>query len=185
MITKTCKILAVACSFCAFAYTTASANVSVEETANGATTVAATNNQQTNIVSTIVSGGTTTVRITSVSTTGPATPTTFSISVPSGGLNPNGVQAGGTVTITTSGGGTVTGTVNADGSITVPIEGGGSVTVDADTGATIEVNYLDGFDATLRLGDVVLGAVPRSQYFWSNFCARCTSWGREDFGFLQ
>ena len=148
MVNNAFKLIATSFVFGAFAFSPAQANVSVEETANGATTVAATNNQQTNIVSTIVSGGTTTVRITSVSTTGPATPTTISITVPTGGIVvPAGATVGTPVVVQTSAG-PVTGTVDANGNIVIPIEGGGSATINPATGETIEVNYLGGSDST-------------------------------------
>lgn len=149
MMTDTRKTVAIAFVFSMFAFAPASANVADEETSNATTLTAATNNQQTNIVSTIVGGATSTVRITTVTTTttGPAARVDINISVPQGGLNPGGVPAGGTVTITTSSGATVQGTVNADGSITIPIEGGGSTTVQPD-GTVVEVNDLGHFDNT-------------------------------------
>lgn len=140
---NSCRIFATAFVAGAFAFSAASANVAIEETANATSVVAATNTQQTNIVTTIVGGGTSTVTITTgISQPGNATTgLTTTLTIPGGSLPPT--PAGGTVQIPAQGGGTVTAVSNGDGTFNIELPGGGSATIDSQ-GNPIEVNYLGG-----------------------------------------
>lgn len=137
-----CRTYAFAVLASAFAFSAASANVAVEETANATSVVAATNTQQTNIVTTIVGGGTSTVTITTgITQPGNATTgvtTTFSLSAPI-----PATPQGQSVTIPTQGGGSVTAVSNGDGTFNIELPGGGSATIDSN-GNPIQVNYLGG-----------------------------------------
>lgn len=136
------KTLATASVFAAFAISSAYGNVTTEQTANATTVVGATNASQTNIVTTIVKGGTTTITITTGATGGsPNTGTTITVTAPPGGFTSS------TTTISLPNGTTATVAPDGSGNFTVTLPNGESFTVDSN-GNPIQVNYLGGSDST-------------------------------------